>query len=46
MKFKITTEKGSEIEMEENTEIVIELDNAEYIININKAQVAELIKNK
>lgn len=36
MKFKIITEKGSEIEMEEGTTITIRLDDIPYEITIEK----------
>ncbi len=36
MKFKIITEKGSEIEMESGTEIEIAFDDKVYIISIKE----------
>lgn len=36
MKFKITTEKGTIIEMESGQEIVVELDDKEFIISIQE----------
>ena len=38
-KFKITTEKGSIIEMESGTEIEIELDGRTFIISIQEKVV-------
>jgi len=34
MKFIIKTEKGTEIELEENTEIDISIDDKHYLISI------------
>jgi len=39
MKFTITTEKGSIIEMESGTEIEIELDDRTFIISIQEKVV-------
>ena len=36
MKFIITTPKGTEIELEENTEIVIQIGDKKYIILIKE----------
>jgi len=36
MIFKITTEKGTEIELEENTEVTIQIGDKEYIILIKE----------
>jgi hypothetical protein len=35
-KFKLTTDKGSEIEMEENQTLSIDLDDVTYVIQITK----------
>ena len=36
MEFSLTTKKGTEIVMIENTEVVIEIDGVKYQIIINK----------
>lgn len=38
MKFIIKTEKGTEIEMESNTEVVVSIDDKEFTISINEKE--------